>query len=92
MADPSGSSSVKRERYSFKAWTHLRCITKAVGDLKHGVGMPTTGNLASWVETFQELWARDSPQDKNRSATACQSMAGQATLAEAQAREHAGSF
>jgi hypothetical protein len=39
---------------------------------------PASGNLAIWVEMFQELWARESPQDKNMSAIASQCMAGQA--------------
>ena len=37
-----GSSRLKRERYSSKVWVCLRCTTKAVGDLKHRVGMLTT--------------------------------------------------
>ena len=31
-----GLSGIKRERYGGKAWVHLRCTTKAVGDLKYG--------------------------------------------------------
>jgi hypothetical protein len=36
---------------------------KAVGDLKHGVdmGATTNGNLESWLETFWELLAKESP-------------------------------
>jgi hypothetical protein len=33
-----------------------------------------SGNLVSWVETFQELRAQESPQDKNRLAIVCQCM------------------
>jgi hypothetical protein len=39
---PGGSSEFKRERYSGKDWVCLRCTTKAMGDLKHRVGVATT--------------------------------------------------
>ena len=31
------------ERYGSKAWVYPMCITKAVGDLKLGVGVVVTG-------------------------------------------------
>ena len=38
----SGSSEFKKERYGRKAWACQMCTTKAVGDLKHRVGMVVT--------------------------------------------------
>jgi ribosomal protein L37AE/L43A len=38
----SSSSEFKIERYGSKVWVCLRCTTKAVEDLKHGVGMVVT--------------------------------------------------
>ena len=66
-----GSSGFKRERYSSKAWVCQMCTTKAMGDLKHGVGMVTT---RQWEpsELGGETWSSESesPQDKNRMAFA----------------------
>ena len=42
----------------------------------------TCRNLASWVEMFWELRARESLRDKNRSAIVRQCMSGQAAGAE----------
>jgi hypothetical protein len=33
------STRFQKERYSGKAWVCLKCTTRAVGDVKHGVGM-----------------------------------------------------
>jgi hypothetical protein len=37
-----GSSGFKRERFGGKAWVCQRVTTKAMGDLKHRVGMVVT--------------------------------------------------
>ncbi|EDL10467.1 mCG59678, partial [Mus musculus] len=36
------SSGFKRERYGSKEWVCQMCTTKAVGDLKHGLGVVVT--------------------------------------------------
>ena len=50
----------KRERYWARCVCQM-CTTKAVGDLKHGIGLVVTasasGYLVSWVERF---WSTES--------------------------------
>jgi hypothetical protein len=35
-------SVFKREKYGGQGWVCLRCSTKAIGDLKHGIGVVIT--------------------------------------------------